>query len=777
MKRMVIKEFVFLLILLLFLLPNVSSVEEGQCEIVTRAECDDIYEEGHIVMGLTGITNSHGQLPSETTYPYVLCCRVGTGKKTCDNFNEIIGLSAITNAHAENPALTNYDSPVCYEEIICRMESTETSCDSVLENGVLSLSAETNAHIGPYEGTGSYPNKICCTKLSMPFNPPCVVHSVKWETGNEIEGSYAVLGKKAPIIVTGEGNCDGRTVYVEVWKQGLLNADTKKTSLTLTFEGVIAKASWEILEADDIDVGDKYYLGTGLTIPLDSEILGGLADSVIQSADVEILSPNYCDNIASCWDYPDEASCNSRIDMDEQITDLCGTSPELNPSGMITGLECSKEASCNCLWWEEENVCSFNQEGTTSQGYCGDNFLSTPNENGFFEECDVDSGTSIFFSEFDNCAELSTTEITYQTKTPLVCRACTINILASGCDSTTDEICGDGVINQVTEVCDGDAFGGKSCVTQGGLSGLLKCSSSCQLDISECIFPTVTGGTGAKIKILTVEDDGEILTWEKTVSGTGYTIGDKVVAISETSKGSGGLFKVKAVIDGGITELEILDGGRGYIVNEFSNLEDQENMICGDGKVSRNAGNFDEQCDSNNMPGKSGTSVFDLSRDSCSEIGVGLTGTLVTCNSACTLVTNCEGTKMCGNGIIDQVFEECDTKDFQGLTCQYLSAITGTLTCDDQCKIVYGCKGVSAGTRLSYTYRTETIQDCEEGNGKKTIRLNKVASDGTIESSQENIYPCPSYVQLPFFDFVQMIVAMIIIAGIYVVVLFKKSKK
>jgi hypothetical protein len=61
--------------------------------------------------------------------------------------------------------------------------------------------------------------------------------------------------------------------------------------------------------------------------------------------------------------------------------------------------------------------------------------------------------------------------------------SCTFD--TSGC--TAPPRCGDGVINQPGEVCDGADLGGKTCVDVGFLGGTLACHADCTLDASSCV--------------------------------------------------------------------------------------------------------------------------------------------------------------------------------------------------------------------------------------------------------------------------------------------------
>lgn len=172
MKRGLIGRFLFTAIIFTFLLSGILAVDEGKCDVVARTSCDNNDPasagfEGYVVMGLSALTNAHGETTG--TYPYVLCCRFGDGvqPEECTTTNTIINLSSSTNAHAEIPSKKNYHVGVCYEDLQCIRTTSECGSGTAVNypKGILSLSEDTNAHIGPYNGVGSYTKKICCSSV------------------------------------------------------------------------------------------------------------------------------------------------------------------------------------------------------------------------------------------------------------------------------------------------------------------------------------------------------------------------------------------------------------------------------------------------------------------------------------------------------------------------------------------------------------------------------------------------------------------------------------
>lgn len=81
-----------------------------------------------------------------------------------------------------------------------------------------------------------------------------------------------------------------------------------------------------------------------------------------------------------------------------------------------------------------------------------------------------------------------------------------------------------------------------------------------------------------------------------------------------------------------------------------------------------------EQCDSADVGGAT-----------CSALGLG-TGT-VACTATCTLdTTGCSGPPVCGDGTVNQPTESCDGLDLSGLSCEDLGLGAGTLACNETCR-------------------------------------------------------------------------------------------
>jgi len=106
-------------------------------------------------------------------YPWTLCCDVDPGNRVCLDpepqtpgdaaSDNVLVLSSDSNAHAEFAieVQSAYDAAgnrICYPNIDCSSRPEGSSCSEGSVE-ILSLSGETNAHVGE---PGTYPNKICC---------------------------------------------------------------------------------------------------------------------------------------------------------------------------------------------------------------------------------------------------------------------------------------------------------------------------------------------------------------------------------------------------------------------------------------------------------------------------------------------------------------------------------------------------------------------------------------------------------------------------------------
>ncbi len=130
------------------------------------------------ILRISDISNAHGEVYNGAgNYGTQICFPslfpgypVGPNPHDCTGTNLVLRLSDYTNAHAQTPDYTgiNYPRNVCYGDLIC--VSSTSACPSG-QTEVVSLSADTNAHLGT-AGSSNYNTRICCrTNSPQIYNP------------------------------------------------------------------------------------------------------------------------------------------------------------------------------------------------------------------------------------------------------------------------------------------------------------------------------------------------------------------------------------------------------------------------------------------------------------------------------------------------------------------------------------------------------------------------------------------------------------------------------
>jgi len=356
----------FLFLIILFL--GVASAES--CIIKPKTTCES--EGGYAVMGLSDSTNAHGQLRDATSkYTYVLCCDFERSY-TCTGTNTIINLSDITNAHAEipDPTSSQYTQSVCYGNFVC---TSPASCADN-EMGILSLSSETNAHIG---GFSDYDTKICCAGirgvkeayvdgnckklLEIYWADPANPDSIIYETD-------VILGITTVRMVMKYSELIEKEVTFKIYEDdgGPLFDDKIKEIIKITDSNGNANASWTISEEDlekafgwndrtFEDLENFYFKVNGIT-----EASNDLNITVVE-----------CDLISLCMNYDNENECQR---------DICKVAANSTPEGII----CGGDIICGCSWDSSLGECGPSWEATTEPcGWCGDGLVRLD-----WEECD-----------------------------------------------------------------------------------------------------------------------------------------------------------------------------------------------------------------------------------------------------------------------------------------------------------------------------------------------------------------------------------------------------
>jgi hypothetical protein len=329
------KKSVSVVVLIVGLMSIISLriIYAGDCEVRPRADCQTA-PWSNIVMGVSAVTNAHGEFPDKGTYAYVLCCNFGGGEKSCSNDphpvygsnvpkNKIIGLYSDTNAHAEATGATNYPVEVCYKDLIC--VSTNSKCEPQYPQELLNLSGQTNAHIG--EGS-QYDLAICCKSSESP-SENCDLTSAHWEQNSVLEGN------NIDMIVEGTG-CNGASIEFSIYEDDPL-ADDFVTKITGVYDTGVWKSVWKHTGDDDLGNDPRTYYFIAKAV-----LSGDRVTSQNPKLRVSEVSDLYCSTISLCSDYSSASECG---------TDSCDVSSEYE--------QCTGTDSCSCIWNSGSGICEF----------------------------------------------------------------------------------------------------------------------------------------------------------------------------------------------------------------------------------------------------------------------------------------------------------------------------------------------------------------------------------------------------------------------------------
>lgn len=164
-----IKNNFYILILIMVFVPVTYLYAAISCSITTQALCS-----GTVMLRMSGSTNAHAELPSQSTTAYnnnVVCCTGVTGlSNSCAESNKatIVKLSNVTNAHVEENTQTNYGETACLSSTYAGDEITvgyQASNCTGYDTTLFSMEkTPTNSQAGI---PTAYNNKVCAKIFSQ----------------------------------------------------------------------------------------------------------------------------------------------------------------------------------------------------------------------------------------------------------------------------------------------------------------------------------------------------------------------------------------------------------------------------------------------------------------------------------------------------------------------------------------------------------------------------------------------------------------------------------
>lgn len=174
MKKLIF-WFIFLILASpVFILVKIVYAGTLSCLVTTKASCNS--SGGVTILRMSGPTNAHAELPSQSTAAYnnnVVCCSgvSGLGYSCSGSYATVLNLTAVTNSHASQSATSPYTTPACISvssgptpQAGYIAGNQDCSVDGGYDTTLASVTASTNSHVGnttAYTGAGNY--KICAT--------------------------------------------------------------------------------------------------------------------------------------------------------------------------------------------------------------------------------------------------------------------------------------------------------------------------------------------------------------------------------------------------------------------------------------------------------------------------------------------------------------------------------------------------------------------------------------------------------------------------------------
>jgi len=167
------------------------------------------------ILGMSSQYNAHAELVTMASYTGGICCSGITGlDASCSesvNHAHFLKLSSQTNAHVGQVSKTNYPETACISATNAVACDYRSDCSG--DVCVVTMSADTNAHVADCNGLDNYSIKVCCNIAS----PPEVTEAYWTDMlGNRITGA----NRTDTVILVATGSNLGNSFNFSVYKRG-----------------------------------------------------------------------------------------------------------------------------------------------------------------------------------------------------------------------------------------------------------------------------------------------------------------------------------------------------------------------------------------------------------------------------------------------------------------------------------------------------------------------------------------------------------------------------
>ena len=286
-------------VLFLILIGVVSAME---CSVKKISDCGGASDGWWVAFEMYSESNAHVQYPNTIEdYQYALCCNYA-GDNTCeaDASNRIIRISSETNTHAEipdrNPNIYGYNA--CFYgagyDLNCGSINSDPTkeklgCETLgtTYNPILSLSADTNTHVG---FSGFYKDapgaKIICCNVQTTV-PSCELDSALWGITQVTEGQDVTLS------LISNGACTD-SVKFEI---SLVGGNVVNTIPNIVFNGQEARTIWKTIWTGTGTADIKYKFKASLTN--NANMYKDSGELVVKKPDEPHFIPSTCSDINS----------------------------------------------------------------------------------------------------------------------------------------------------------------------------------------------------------------------------------------------------------------------------------------------------------------------------------------------------------------------------------------------------------------------------------------------------------------------------------------------